>query len=47
MLSNIVPIGHVSDLNIPRCHLLYSLLKDDYSVEVAKIIFMRSISLLN
>jgi len=25
-------------LNIPRCHLLIRLLKDDYSVDVAKII---------
>ena len=23
LLANIVPIGHVSDLNVPRCHLLY------------------------
>jgi len=33
------PIDHVSDLNILTCHLLYWLLKDDYSVDVAKIIF--------
>ncbi|WP_163280127.1 hypothetical protein [Klebsiella aerogenes] len=32
MLANIVPIGHMSDLNIPRCHLLCFLLKDDYFV---------------
>jgi len=38
MLTSIVPIGHVSDLNIPRCHLLYCLLKDNYSIDVAKII---------
>jgi len=38
MLANIVPIGYMSDLNIPRCHLLCFLLKDDYFVDVAKII---------
>jgi len=39
MLANMVPISHVSDLNILRCHLLYCLLKEDYYVDVAKIIF--------
>jgi len=39
MLANIMPIGHVSDLNILMCHLLYFLLKDDYFFDVAKIIF--------
>jgi len=38
MLANMVPIGHASDLNIPWCHLLYYLLKEDYFVNVAKII---------
>jgi len=38
MLVNMVPNGHVSDLNIPRCHLLYCILKDNYSIDVAKII---------
>jgi len=36
--GQLVPNGHVSDLNIPRCHLLYCILKDDYFVDVAKII---------
>jgi len=39
MLANMVPIGLVSDLNIPRCHLLYFLLKENYSVDIAKIIY--------
>jgi len=39
ILENIVHIGHVSDLNILRCYLLYCLLKEYYSVDVAKIIF--------
>jgi len=38
MLANMVSIGHVSDLNIFLCHLLYYLLKDDYFVDVANII---------
>ena len=46
MLANMVPNGHVSDLNIPRCHLLYFLLRDDYFVDVAKIIFMKFINFL-
>ena len=38
MLANMIPIDHVSDLNILRCHLLYCLLKDYYFVDVANII---------
>ena len=38
ILANMVPIGHVSALNIPRFHLLYCLLKEDYYVDVANII---------
>jgi len=38
MLSNMVPIGHVFYLNMPKCHLLYSLLKENYTVDVEKII---------
>jgi len=37
-LTNIVPIGHVSDMNMPRCYLVYSILREDYSVNVARII---------
>ena len=38
LLANIVPIGHVSDLNVPRCHLLYCIMREDLSVDVATII---------
>jgi len=38
MLANMAPNGHVSDLNIPRYHLLYCLLKDNHFVDVTKII---------
>jgi len=38
ILENIVPIGHVSDMNMPRCYLVYSILREDYSVNVARII---------
>lgn len=38
MLANITPSGHVSDLNMGRCHLLYCLMRDDQTVDVAKII---------
>jgi len=39
LLANIVPIGHVSDLNVPRCHLLYCIVREDLTVDVATIIF--------
>ena len=38
ILANIVPIGHVSDMNMPRCYLVYSILREDYSVNMARII---------
>jgi len=38
MPANVVPNGHVFGLNILMCHLLYCILKDDYSVDVAKLI---------
>jgi len=37
MSANMVLVGHVSDLDILRCHLLYCLLKEDYFVDVTKI----------
>ena len=39
LLANIIPLGHVSDLNLPRCQLLYSIMRDDYKVDVAQIIY--------
>jgi len=30
LLANIIPLGHVSDLNLPRCQLLYSIMRDDW-----------------
>jgi len=38
LLANIVPIGHVSDLKVPRCHLLYCIMREDLTVDVATII---------
>lgn len=38
LLSNIVPIGHVSYLNVPICHLLFYILREDLTVDVATII---------
>jgi len=38
LLANIVPTGHVSDLNVPRCHLLYCIMREDLTVDVATII---------
>jgi len=38
LLANIVPIGHVSDLNVPKCHLLYCIMREDLTVDVATII---------
>jgi len=39
LLANIIPLGHVSYLNLPRCQLLYSIMRDDYKVYVAQIIY--------
>jgi len=38
MLANIAPSGHVSDLSMLRCNLLFALIQDEISVNVAKII---------
>jgi len=38
MLANITPSGHVSDLSMQRCNLLFALIQDEISVNVAKII---------
>jgi len=38
LLVNIVPIGHVSNLNVPRCHLLYCIMREDLTIHVATII---------
>jgi len=38
MLANIIPIGHVSDVNVARSNLLFSMLQDEYTINVAKII---------
>jgi len=37
-LANIIPIGHVSDLNMPRCYLVYSIMREDYKVNVTRTI---------
>ena len=38
LLANIIPLGHVSYLNLPRCQLHYFITRDDYKVDVAQII---------
>jgi len=38
MLANVIPIGHVSDLNVVRSNLLFSMLQDDYTIDIARII---------
>jgi len=38
LLANIVPIGHVSDLNVPICHLLYCITREDLTIDMATII---------
>ena len=38
MLANVVPIGHVSDINVVRSNLLFSMIQDDYTINVARII---------
>jgi len=39
LLANIIHLGHVSDKNLPRCQLLYFIMRDDYKVDVAQIIY--------
>jgi len=36
MLSNV--IGHVSDVNVPRCNLLFFMMQDDYTINIARLI---------
>jgi len=38
LLANIVHIGHVLDLNVPICHLLYCIMREDLTVDVTTII---------
>jgi len=38
MLANVVPIGHVSDINVAKNNLLFSMIQDDYTINVARII---------
>ena len=38
MLANVIPIGHVSDINVARSNLLFSMIQDDYTINVARII---------
>ena len=39
VLANVIPIGHVSDINVARSNLLLSIIQDDYTINVARIIF--------
>jgi len=39
MLANIVPIGHGSDLNVPHYNLLYSIIQEEYIVNVSRVIY--------
>jgi len=36
--GHVIPIGHVSDVNVARSNLLFSMLQDDYTINVARII---------
>jgi len=38
MLADVIPIGHVSDVNVARSNLLFSMIQDDYTINVARII---------
>jgi len=38
MLANDIPIGYVSDINVGRSNLLFSMIQDDYTINVARII---------
>jgi len=38
MMSNVIPIRHVSNVNMLRCNLLFSMMQDDYIINIARII---------
>jgi len=38
MLANVIPIGHVSDINVVRSNLLFLMIQDYYTINVARII---------
>jgi len=38
MLANVIPIDHVSDVNIGRSNLLFSITQDDYTINIARVI---------
>jgi len=38
MLANVVPTSHVSDINVAKSNLLFSMIQDDYTVNIARII---------
>jgi len=38
MLVNVVPTGHVSDINVTKSNLLFSMMQDDFTINILKII---------
>jgi len=38
MLANVVPTGHVSDINVIKSNLLFSMMQDDFTINISRII---------
>jgi len=38
MLANVMPTGHVSDINVTKSNLLFSMMQDDFTINIAKVI---------
>jgi len=38
MLANVMPTGHVSDINVTKSNLLFSMMQDDFTINIARVI---------
>jgi len=41
MLANVMPTGHVSDINVTKNNLLFSIMQDDFTINILNIISMK------
>ena len=39
VLANVVPTGHVSNINVIKSNLLFSMMQDDFTIYISRIIF--------
>jgi len=38
LLANVMPTGHVSDINVAKSNLLFSMMQDDFTINIARVI---------